>query len=75
MAYKLTHSAHMKRGFLLTIFLLLFSLEMSAQHYPPAHGGNAVDSASKVVSQYDVTDLYREIVGQPYGGSLLTATG
>lgn len=65
MAYKLTHSAKMKPGFFFIIFLIVFSLGVSAQHYPPAHGGNSVDSASKTVSQYDIVDLYRQIAGKP----------
>jgi len=69
LAYKLTYGARMKTGLFLTIFLLLFYTDGVAQHYPPAHGGNSVDSTSKKLSQYDIVDLYRQIVGKPSRGA------
>jgi len=59
----------MKTGLLFAIFLWFFWQDASAQHYPPAHGGNSVDSASKKVSQYDIADLYRQIIGKEPRGA------
>src|ERR1700722_2486091 len=56
----------MKPGLFIIAFLLFFCLDISAQHYPPTHKGNSVDSTSKTVSKYDIVDLYRQITGQKY---------
>jgi len=66
LAHKLTHRQVMKAGPFLILILFLFPAgKLFAQHYPPVRKGNSLDSMSKIVSQYDVTDLYREIAGKP----------
>ncbi len=66
MAYKLTHRVVMKAGiFWIALLFLLTTVKLFAQHYPPVRKGNSLDSMSKIVSQYDVTDLYRQIAGKP----------
>ncbi len=63
----LTHSRRMKPTafFLVLSLILLIPHGIYAQQYPPAHKGNKPDSTSRIVSLYDITDLYRKIVGQP----------